>query len=203
MNFLEAGLSLKVVPENIKNIRTGKILKVEENLFSVEIQGNILTFELDEEVELLVNISSGVLKFNSHIVQIDSNILYFYIPEKYSTVQRREYPRININIPVTLQKREEQEEETKTEDISGGGMKIASVYELETGSELIAKLKIANGKNIKTIFKVLRATKDNKNDKEYILSGKFSDIAHSDRTAIIQLCFRKQLEQKFKRMRNE
>lgn len=202
MNFLETGLSLKIVPESIKNIKSGTILNVDENLFTVELKGTLDSLLIYSEVEVLVNINSGVLKFNTTIQKIENNILSLIIPEKYSTVQRREYPRIKINIPVTIEQNEGTNKETSTDDISGGGMKIFSDKEIERGIEFVAKLKITNGKNIKTIFKVLRTTKESQDNKDFILSGKFADISHSDRTTIIQLCFRKQLEQKFKRMRS-
>lgn len=202
MNFLETGLGLKIVPESIKNIKSGTILNIEGNLFTVELNGTVDGLLLYSEVEVLVNINSGVLKFNTTIQKIENNILSLIIPEKYSTVQRREYPRIKINIPVTIEQKEGIIKETNTDDISGGGMKIFSDKEIERGIEFVAKLKITNGKNIKTIFKVLRTTKENQDNKDFILSGKFADISHSDRTTIIQLCFRKQLEQKFKRMRS-
>lgn len=201
MNFLETGLSLKIVPENIKNIKSGTILKIDENLFTVKFSGNADNISPNTEVEVFVNINNGVLKFNTIIQKVENDIFFLEIPEKYSTVQRREYPRIKMNIPVIIEQDEERQEETNTDEISGGGMKIFSNKKLDYGSELIAKLKIANGKHIKTAFRILRTSKED-NSNEFILSGKFTDISHSDRTTIIQLCFRKQVEQKFKRMRS-
>lgn len=204
MNFLENGLILKLVPENIKDIKVGKIIDIKDNSFSAKFNVDVSKiFELNE-VEVLVNINSGVLKFFSNILSVNNDTIELNIPEKYTTVQRREYPRININIPVKLFGLNEIEEiDSITEDISGGGMRLSSEKDVETGKEVTAKLKITDNKSINAKFKVLRVTKEFKVEKNIVLSGKFSDIAHSDRTAIIQLCFRKQLEQKFRKMRND
>jgi c-di-GMP-binding flagellar brake protein YcgR len=150
--------------------------------------------------------------------------LWLSLPETYRRVQRREYVRVNIKLPAVISLKGEtliKEEcihsnvlaesliengyfSTNCIDVSGGGVKVFTplLFEADSVVKLMLRLPM---KEIVANATVIRSDINTKiSEKEftpkeyakfnYITALCFSDIDDADRSTIIQLCFKRQLE---------
>lgn len=200
MDFLKINQKLKIIPDEIKGISSGIIKEIYQDFFTVQLDKNNNSLAVGQNIEIIISGENCLTRFETKIFEIKGDIANFLIPEKFKNIQRREYTRININIPVNLKKPAAANESinTSTEDLSGGGMKVMSESSFDIDTLLEAKLSINTKKNIKTLIKILRVDTCEQNLKKYHLSGKFKEISNADRITIIQLCFKRQLELKCK-----
>ncbi|MGD9581769.1 MAG: flagellar brake protein, partial [Vampirovibrionia bacterium] len=175
---------------------------------------------------VLVIDTKCVYSFNTSVIgkQNSPASLWLSLPETYRRVQRREYIRVNMKLPVVVNFKAETEIDddcinanvaseqiikdgyfnTTCIDISGGGLKLFGPIKFVEDTLIKLNLRLPM-KEIATTAKVIRSEINTKiNQKEftakeyakfnYITALCFSDIEDTDRSTIIQLCFKRQLE---------
>ena len=205
MDFLKDNQKLRVIPKEIRGISNGTIKEVCPQYFVVELENDKSGFlKVRDIIEIIIPVDSYLVKFEAEIIELKANSVHFLIPKQFKFVQRREYTRVDINLPVKLKELDnEQEPLTSTaKNISGGGMLVMSSKNFDFGALLEARFSIFPKKDIKTLFEILRVNQS-ETDEGYCLAGEFKEISNADRTAIIQLCFKRQLETKCKEMSKE
>lgn len=195
MNLIKEKQKIKIIPDRINDFSTGVIVSYQSDGFVAEIK-NPSSVSLGQEPEILISSEDFIILFNSKVNKIINNNVFFSITSKVSIVQKREYPRIEVNIPVLLSDSSGMETEGTIINLGGGGMQIRSSRKFNTDSKLNASFKLYGKKDICVLFKILRIS-DN-NDK-FVLSGNFEEISNLDKTSIIQFCFKHQLEIKYKK----
>ncbi|MFH0703295.1 MAG: PilZ domain-containing protein [bacterium] len=196
---LEINQKLKIIPKEIKKISTGIITKIESPYFIVSFQKNNF-FEVNTVVEIIIFTEICLIKTETEIAKIEGNSVYLVIPEEFSYIQRREYSRVDINIPVNLTELNNPENKITlmTKNLSGGGMQLISPKIFDKGVLFGIEFEVFDKKNITGMLEILRIDKNCQNNNEILLSGRFKELANLDRITIIQLCFKRQLELKYK-----
>lgn len=196
MNHLKENQKIKIIPDNIEEFSMGIIVSVSKDCFVAEVNNPSL-IKTGIESEILISAANHMVLFNSKVNKIEHNHVFFALPSKYTVVQKREYPRINTKMPVFLKEKDNSKEiEAETVNIGGGGMQVASQVKSDLKCILNARFTIPNKKEINTSFEILRMDKESE---KIFFSGKFNNISNFDKTAIIQFCFKRQLELKCKK----
>ncbi|OGI21470.1 MAG: hypothetical protein A2287_02395 [Candidatus Melainabacteria bacterium RIFOXYA12_FULL_32_12] len=201
MDFLKNNQELKIIPSEIKGISNGIIREIYPQYFTVQLDNvNDDLLRIGDHIEIIVPMKDYMIRFEVQVNLIDGNLVHFSLPKQFRRIQRREYTRVNVNIPVKLREVNNSNNiNSIIENLSGGGMKLVSSEDFDIDSLLEANFSILSRKDINTVLKVLRT--DKYNSKEYNLAAEFKEISNVDRTAIIQLCFKRQLELKCKEFR--
>lgn len=231
MEFLQSNLKVQLVFEesDTKAITcVSKILDYDSN--SIQIQsptykGHKVNIEVGNTIEVLVIAEKCVYTFNTSIIgsQKANDSIWLSLPETYRRVQRREYNRVNIKLPITVcfpadkiycksfnnnasveLAIKEGKFDTSSIDISGGGFKVFGPVQIQSNSILDVKLRFPM-KEITAKAKVIRSEANSKLSEEdftpeefakysFISAFSFTEIEDIDRSTIIQLCYRRLLE---------
>jgi|GEM_PF-2982650 len=204
VDFLKINEKIKIIPNNVKDITDGIITDLKKDSYSVLLNKTV-SLNNNEAVEIIIPDNNNLIKAESSVLQINDNILCLTNPENIRHIQRREFPRVDIKIPVTLKEINKSDDviDSVTKNLSGGGMQLVTDRNFKVGSLLDAKFIILDKKSIETVLEVLRIDNDDKKKKEYYLSGKFKNLSNTQRTALIQICFKRQLELKYKGIRSD
>lgn len=177
-----------ILSRSIDNATKCQVVSVSEESFEVklDIQGK---YEVDESVELFTMTSKGQLYFETIIKDIQGDILSLWFPINYRYLQRREYSRIHMDKEIVLTK-EGSNIDAKIVDISAGGLKVTTNEQLELMAQYSLSLNIDN-EITNCTFEPIRIEA---NANSFVSSGRFNDITSHDRIALVQYCFRKQIE---------
>jgi len=191
MNPIKENQKIKIIPDKIEKFSMGVITSACKDFFVAEVNNTSqVTAGLDSEI--LISSEDYMVMFTSKVSKIERNNVFFSIPAKFNIVQKREYPRIDTNLPVLLQEVvENKETEATIINIGGGGMQISSPVKFNSNCLLNARFSLPNKKEINTLFEVLRCDIENN---KFLISGKFKTISNFDKTAIVQFCFKRKLE---------
>ena len=177
-----------ILSRSIDNAEFCKVIEVCEDCFKVKLK-NKRKYEVEESIEMFTMTPKGQLYFETIVKEVQDDILSIWFPITFKYLQRREYSRIHIDKEITL-KDSEKSIETKVIDISAGGLKVETKHPLELLKSYIFTIKIEN-KDITTKFEPIRIESSQNG---FISSGRFKDIDNYDRIALVQYCFRKQIE---------
>ena len=201
MDFLKINQNIKIVPAGANGIFSGAIVSVSSEYFEALLSN--LNRDLTGNAEIIISTGSSIVIFKTSVVEAKDNLVRFVIPLEFKRIQRREYLRVDINIPVELKTTDKQDNpiHSSTQNLSGGGMQLTSPQEFDVGALIFAKFNVFDKKSINTILKVLRVDKTQQNNKKYFLAGKFAEISNNDRVVLVQICFKRQLEKRCKNIR--
>lgn len=193
--LLKIDQKISMVPEDINGALSTKIKKVIGNSIEVTVSKEDLEFyKLQDSVEMFTVVDEGMLYFKPIISEIrkdESVVKVDFDKEKYDLLQRREFTRIDLDKEFTL-KDEDKDYVCKCVDISAGGMKFITSAELSVEKDYSIEFSLESNIPIQCYFKPIRTDKqeDNKN----IVSGRFIALKNIDKIAIVQFCFKKQME---------
>jgi len=177
-----------ILSRSIDNAEQCKVIEVCEDCFKVQLK-NPRKYETDETVELFSMTTKGQLYFETIVKEVQNDIVSIWFPITYKYLQRREFSRVSLNKTITL-KDKNNTIEAQVIDISAGGLKILTSQQLELLKEYGVSIMVEN-KNIETTFEPIRIESANSG---FISSGRYKDISNYDRIALVQYCFRKQIE---------
>ena len=194
MTLIKKQQKIKIIPEEINKFATGIIISSNPDSFVARVNDPSLV-KMGQETEILISSEDFMVLFNSKVNKINNDNVFFSIISKISFVQKREYPRIAVSIPVLLLSDGKREENGEIINIGGGGMQILVSLEFPKNSMVKAGFKLYDKNEMDIMFKVLRV---DSTDKGFVISGKFDEISNFDKTSIIQYCFKRQLETKCK-----
>lgn len=200
MDFLKDNQKLRIVPDEIKEISEGIIREIHPEYFVVQLESTKgEPLKLEGIIEIIIPTEKCLIRFETKVIELSNNIVRFSTPDKVRHVQRREYSRVNIKLPVELRRLDDSYDiiYSVSQNLGAGGMHILTDETFDFGTLLQAKFTIFSKKEISAIFEVLRTSED-KQESFYHIAGQFKKISNSDRTAIIHLCFKKQLESNYK-----
>ncbi len=196
MDFLKAGQKLRLVPDEIKQLSEGLITEVKEDGFVVEIlEFSCEKYLPDKRIEIICPAENCLIRFESKILPFDNpNKIKLSLPQNIRYIQRREYTRINLAVPVKVFLNEKPDGiEAVSRNISGGGIQFSSEQDFEIKSNLKISFALPGKQQINATLEVLRSEKCEDSQK-WLISGQFSEISNFDRTSIVQLCFKRKLE---------
>ncbi len=177
-----------ILSRSIDNAEQCKVVEVYEDCFKVQLK-NPRKYETDESVELFTMTQKGQLYFETIVKEVKDDIVSIWFPITYKYLQRREYSRVALNKVITLK----DGADTITAnviDISAGGLKVFTSQQLELLKEYKVTFEVEN-KNLETTFEPIRIESSTSG---FISSGRYKNISNYDRIALVQYCFRKQIE---------
>lgn len=187
-NQIVENKEFNILSRSIDNAEKCIVIDVQEDFFRVKLN-NKRKYEQNESVELFAMTSKGQLYFETFIKEINEDIISIWFPISCKYLQRREFSRINISKEVTLQK-DKEEIIAKISDISAGGLKVITSQQLQLLNEYSINLNIEN-KKVNAIFEPIRIESA---ESGFVSSGRFKNISNYDRIALVQYCFKKQIE---------
>ena len=177
-----------ILSRSIDNATKCRVVNVsEENIdVKLDVKGK---YETDESVELFAMTQNGQLYFETIVKDVKDDIVSMWFPINYKYLQRREYSRINLNKEVIL-KKGRKKIVAKIVDLSAGGFKVVTSEQLDLLTEYSFSIDIDN-ETASCTFEPIRIELNGNN---FVSSGRFNNISSHDRIALVQYCFRKQIE---------
>ena len=193
--LLKIDQKISMVPENINGALSSKIKKVIGNSIEVTVsEEDIEFYKPQTTIEMFTVVDEGMLYFKPIVSEIrkDEGIVKVdFDKENYDLLQRREYTRIYLDKEFTL-KDESKDYVCKCIDISAGGMKFITSAELSVEKDYSIEFSLESNIPIQCYFKPIRTDKQENN--KNIVSGRFIALKNIDKIAIVQFCFKKQME---------
>jgi len=203
-----------VINKNIEVIWDREVYKsviqeVNENYFSISIpskEGTYIPLRQGDIAEIVYNSMPNIFQFDSHVLgrKIDGiPLVMLEIPNKYKTIQRRQFFRAATLDVTTIsyyeKLKDKNDKRIKTLkplndnfnkavllDLSGGGMRIKVDEPAELGD--ILHLFLETQKDTIEIYgKIVRVTKNELN--AYLCGINFLDLTEKERDKIIQYTF--------------
>ena len=177
-----------ILSRSIDNATKCRVVNVSEENIDVKLdfKGK---YEIDESVELFAMTQNGQLYFETIVKDVKDDIVSMWFPINYKYLQRREYSRINLNKEVVL-KKGRKKIVAKIVDLSAGGFKVVTSEQLDLLTEYSFSIDIDN-ETASCTFEPIRIELNGNN---FVSSGRFNNISSHDRIALVQYCFRKQIE---------
>lgn len=203
--LLKKNQKIWMVPEDIKGALSSNISKVTAKFIELSInKKDMKYYSLNDKVEMFSVVDEGMLYFKPEIVEInkDENIIKVEFDKKaFDLLQRREYTRIELEKEFTL-KDGNSEYVCKAIDVSAGGMKFITEAMLLSEKDYTVEFSLENNIPIQCFFKPIRVDEMKKDAKEKttdetaknVVSGRFIALKNIDKIAIVQFCFKKQME---------
>jgi c-di-GMP-binding flagellar brake protein YcgR len=191
-NLLKKGQKIYVVPEDIKGALSSQIKKITKNFIELEVKENDLPYYKEsDKIEMFAVVDDGMIYFKPEVSSKEENTLKVNLGEEYDILQRREYTRIEREKEFTL-KDTNKEYVCRCIDISAGGMKFTIDADLDVEKDYQVEFSFESNIPIQCYFKPIRAGKQK--DSKSVVSGRFIALKNIDKIAIVQFCFKKQIE---------
>lgn len=202
--LLKKNQKIYMVPQDIKGALSTKIKKVSRNLIEVEVNNaDLQYYQKDAIVEMFTVVDEGMLYFKPVVSEIfaDENVVkVVFNKEVYDLLQRREFTRVELEKDFRLSDGQN-DYVCSLVDISAGGMRFLTDAPLTTVRDYVIEFSLENNIPIQCFFKPIRvdelqvkATKTKKQSPQSIVSGRFIALKNIDKIAIVQFCFKKQME---------
>ncbi len=202
--LLKKNQKIYVVPQDIKGALSTKIKKIARNVIEVEINNSDLAYyQKDATVEMFTIVDEGMLYFKPVVSEVldDENIVkVVFNKEVYDLLQRREFTRVELEKDFRLSDGQN-DYVCSLIDISAGGMKFVTDAPLTTVRDYVIEFSLENNIPIQCFFKPIRVdelqtkvAKSKKQSPKSVVSGRFIALKNIDKIAIVQFCFKKQME---------
>lgn len=181
---------INVVPQNFQHSNKGKIKKINDKDFSLELFYSPEGILPNKMIEFYSPTKHGMLYFVSSVSNIEGNLVIVKNPLKHRFLQRRAFSRIKYVQEMEFRKADETYKVTSI-DLSTGGMKLQTNehFDIDSDYDLTLDLK---GTTIKPKFEPIRVEKND--DNTYTLSGRFKITTNADKIALMQFCMKRNLE---------
>ena len=147
-------------------------------------------------IEAFAVVEDGMLYFKPVVLCVDAennSLELEYNKEKYELLQRREYTRVDFDKEFTITFGEKSSV-CKCIDICAGGMKFVTAEALNTAEDYKIEFTLENTVPITCYFRPIRVMAEKGKVQKNIVSGKFVALKNIDKIAIVQFCFKKNVE---------
>lgn len=179
------------------------LLSMEDSYLSISIpisKGEIVPIRNGTPLSVIFVGPEAMYQFESRVLKRKRGkvpSLLISLPENFRRIQRREFFRLKVNIPLLFRKQEGGEDffEAFTLDLSGGGCKFRAEEELEVGETVLVRFKEEELTGLDLEAEILRREKD---DQKFIYAARFKEIPEREQDEIIRFIFDKQRKLKKK-----
>ena len=197
-NLIKNNQKIFMVPKDIKGALSTFINKIVGSSIDVNVsKADLSYYKLGDVVEMFTVIDDGMLYFKPRITDINAAegiIRVEFDKKNYDQLQRREYTRIDMHKEFIL-KDDEKSYVCTCLDLSAGGMKIQTEAELDRLKDYAIEFSLESNIPIECFFRPVRVTADKDGETvKNIVSGRFIALKNIDKIAIVQFCFKKQME---------
>lgn len=189
--LLTVDQEISVVPKDFKNSNKGKIARILENSFTIELMHPPVDFEEKNVMEFYSQTKHGTLYFTSPIVKTDGNILVVLRPRRHRFLQRRTFSRVKFVQELQLEADGKIYNAT-SRDLSAGGLKIEMNEALNLDLNYNIIINLPGGETLNTKFEPVKIEKSDEGI--YTIAGRYVEISKKDKMKVIQYCMRKDIE---------
>ena len=191
--LLKKNKKVSILPQDVQGAAEGTIKKALKDFFEVEIpQEDLKYYKTGENVELFAAVDAGMLYFSSELEEINENLLKIKTAKDYELLQRREYTRIPLDKEIKIK---DNNTICHCIDISAGGMKLEMEKQPDMEKDYTISFSLDGRTEISCYLRPIRISKDDKKKNgKYIVSGRFVLLKNIDKIAIVQYCFKKNIE---------
>lgn len=180
-----------IIPHDFKDTNKGKVLDVSMEGFSMQLKyvpRGILKMNVCDFYSMTDN---GYLYFESHVTDLQDNVVYIANPKKHRFLQRRKYTRIKFieDLELTYNKTKHK---VQTLDLSAGGMKLKTKENINIEHAYKVSIKLNDEIEINCKYQLIRVERNN--DGEYIISGRFTNLSNIDKMSLVHFCMKKSME---------
>jgi len=193
----------KIIPSNFKSAATFDLIEAFEDSIKIKLnlcdENEINDYETGTSVEVFGVNNVGLIYFETKILKVNpaEKTAKLALVEDYSIIQRREYSRVDFNNGSVIFKDLDENFVKKTDDISAGGLKFTASYPLEPDKQYDITINLSANMKIECGFCPIRVT-ENKEEKNFSISGKFVDLENMDRIVLVQYAFKIKMEKQNK-----
>ncbi len=197
-------LSLEIIEEFINkdanNMLNTQLMDIDDNYLYISppaYRGKKYFLSKKQRINLFFYRKEGVYQFEAQVVEkIDADIITFVLKPvgNIIKIQRRNYYRLPVAIPVTLRKQSNEEGikyECVSKDLSGGGVKLICKYEIDMSEKVVVDIQIEENQLITLEGEIVRVINDSKNN-NYELGVEFKSTNESGIDRIFAFIFEKQ-----------
>lgn len=201
--LLKKNQKICMVPQDVKGALSSTIKKTVKNIVQLEIKNDDLKFyKTGDVVEMFTVVEEGMLYFKPCVTEIDEKenlVTVEFDKKQFDLLQRREFTRVELEKEFTLKDTSTGKQKDfvcKCIDISAGGMKFLTDAELTPAQDYIIEFSLESNIPIEAFFKPIRSDASGQKGKnaKNIVSGRFIALKNIDKIAIVQYCFKKQIE---------
>lgn len=180
------GSSVLLIREGEPSVR-GKVLAPEPTHFRVRVDTERRPFASGSTVEVLYQDNSGLYTFVTPVKGYRENVLYMEHTERLSRVQRRQYYRRDISLPVFVKPAGSNEKfvESRFLDLGGGGASLENPgNRFERGAGLELSFHPSSSEPLNVVGHVVRTSK-----RGAVLHVNFEHLKETTRDSIYRLLF--------------
>lgn len=192
---MDASEEMKFLPSRIEEI--------DEDYLYISppmLRGEILPLRVGEQLRINFALEDQYYQFNTAVIGRINNpipLLIVLKPDKIKQIQRRQWVRLPVRLPICFQSEQPDAPVYKGEtiDISGGGALFKSDRAFERGQMLNIVLELPDREPVCCKSTVLRVVKEYKAKEEYCkIVVEYDDINDGQRDRIMNYIFEKQRE---------
>lgn len=201
--LLKTAKDFKIIPSNFKSSGVLNITEIADeeikaNLVLID-EAELSDYSIGSNVEVFGVNQLGLIYFETKILKRKKENISLALTPDYSIIQRREYSRVGLNQGGVLFKDLSQEAILEIEDISAGGIKLISKIPLELDKYYDIEINLSNNMTIECSLSPIRIKEvEYKDQKAYLISGKFVNLENADRIVLVQYAFRIKIEEQNK-----
>lgn len=189
--LLEQNQVLSIVPKDFRNSNKGKVVGIQDQKFLLEIFHEPEGIVLKNVMEFYSQTKNGMLYFTSAVSEMNGNMLTVLMPRKHRFLQRRAFTRIKFFQDLSFEL-DKKTYKIKSLDLSAGGMKLKTTEHLDIDADYDLCINLPGELFITCKYQPLKIEKNE--DESYTLSGRFENLANTDKMKLIQFCMRKNTE---------
>ena len=180
------GTTIKIISKNKKSLAIGKIEKITPDYLQISIKNKTNPIKKGKVYIAQFQYHSGIFYFNTYCIDTKNHQVFLTHSEKIKRIQRRNYYRKNIHIPVYISsKTDNRSYYSYTTNLGGGGASIKGSTDFFNKGEIVnIHIDISNKGKIALEGKIIDILKT-----KNILRISFTEINNSDRDKIIKYIF--------------
>ena len=198
-NILKSTSDFKIIPNEFQSSGEFEIISFQDESFNIKLKladiKDVKSYKEGGNVEVFGVNNSGLLYFETSILNTQNDILTLKLTQEYSIIQRREYTRVKPNNVKLIFKDLAENLVEKIEDISAGGIKFQTKEEIITNKSYEVNIILPNNMTIDCKLMPVRVQEEN--DK-YMVSAKYMNIENTDRVILVQYVFKIKTEEQVK-----
>lgn len=202
-NIINTIKDFKIIPNNFKSSGAFKLIDSNDEVINAELiledERELNDYMIGSGVEVFGVNDVGLVYFETKILDRDNKKITLASTSDFSIIQRREYSRVGLNQGTIIFKDKAPDFIKSVHDISAGGIKIISNEPLEIDKNYAIEITLSNNMKIECCLQPIRIKEEAVEDKkQYVISGKFTNLENIDRIVLVQYAFKIKMEEQNK-----
>ncbi len=189
-NYISKNAKFRIIPTDPEGATVVTVEDIALDYFTIKPETEE-GLKPQEHIEFFSLTPQGLLYFESIIKEISEDGIKVLYPISHKFLQRREYTRVDLDKAIELYD-ETTPIPSKIIDISAGGLKLSSTEQLLLTKDYKISVNLDVNVSVNCLFHPIRIESDNMLG--YTVSGRFMLLKNIDRIALVQYCFKKQME---------